>query len=206
MILRFSTCMVMVLMALFLGCASSSEPPAYYGLQAMVSASGHPDPNQLTIGVGPVQLPDYLDRSPIVTRLNATRLTVHNSHRWVGSLQSEILRVLSANLKKETAARRVVVFPWGSEFEPDVRYRVTIHAFEGRLADQVRLNATWSLSRYAQDGQVITRDSAVVEAVTGDSFEDLVEAMARALAVMSGEMASALQSAAGQQLPGEQKR
>lgn len=180
---------------LWMGCGSSSAPPAYYGLQTALVQPGQSFPeSQLTVGVGPVQLPDYLDRAPIVTRLNPNRLQVHEGHRWAGSLQSEILRVLAANIKQETGSPQVVVFPWGSDFEPDIRIRIFIHAFEGRPAHSVRLKATWSITRPPSSQTVLLRDSEVVEKVNGDGFDSLTEAMGRSLGVLSQEIATTAKS------------
>ena len=182
--------MVMLGLILLMGCASSSPPPIYYGLQTVPHQCDTPSRNQLTIGVGPVQLPEYLDRAAIVTRLSPNRLKVNDDRRWAGSLQNEILRVLTTDLKIRTACGRVVAFPWESDVDPDIRIRVTIHAFEGRPGSQVRLQATWSMAQPSVSPAVLLRDCEVVEKVDGEDFESLTAAMGRALAVMSQEMAS----------------
>lgn len=187
--------MVTFVMILWMGCASSSAPPDYYGLQSRTDTPGQHAPSQLTIGLGPVQLPDYLDRSTIVTRLSPNRLQIHADKRWAGSLQSEITRVLGANLKNETGSRQVVLFPWGSDVEPDIRFRVVIHAFEGGTANGVHLNTTWSIAWPASDRAVVLHDSELVERVAGKGFESLTEAMGRALSALSHEMAAAALSA-----------
>lgn len=184
--------MVAIMVTLWMGCASSSTPPDYFGLYATNAAPGNFSRSPLTIGMGPVQLPDYLDRSTIVTRLSPTRLQINANQRWAGSLQGEILRVLAANIKSETGSRQVVVFPWGSDVEPDIRFRIVIHAFEGGTDQGVHLNATWSMERDSTDEAVVLRDYDGVEKVTGKDFEALTEAMGRALSAMGHEMATAV--------------
>lgn len=183
-----------LLVILCMGCASGGAPPVYYGLQAEPTTNAPTVDRPLTIGVGPVQLPDYLDRSAIVTRLSPNRLQINQGHRWAGSLQSEILRVLAANLRAATAARQVAVFPWRTDFEPDLRFRISIEVFEGQPAQQVHLKATWTMTGGPSGVTDVLQNSDVFETIHGRGIEAITQAMGRALAVMSREMAAAVVS------------
>jgi uncharacterized protein len=194
---KLSGWLVMLPAIFCMACASSSVPATYYGLQSAAAPPEQSLQNPLTIGVGPVVLPDYLDRAAIVTRVSPNRLQINTGHRWAGSLQNEILQALAGNLKHETASRQVVVFPWGSNFEPDIRFRVSIHAFEGQLARRIHLNATWAMTRRGSDQVVFIGDSDIAEEITGKDFEALADAMGRALATMSHDMAAAVGSGHG---------
>jgi uncharacterized lipoprotein YmbA len=174
------------------GCASSITPIAYYGLHAVDPAVDHPPASQLTIGIGPVRLPDYLDRSAIVTRLSPNRLQINENHRWAGSLQSEILRVLAINLKRETGARQVATFPWSGNLDPDIRFRISIHAFEGQPASKAKLKATWTMTRNAHNHKAVLYNSDIAKHVDGKDLEAVTETMGDLLAEMSNEMASAI--------------
>jgi hypothetical protein len=141
-------------------------------------------------------LPDYLDRAAIVTRVNDTRLAVHDGHRWAGSLHSDIVRVLAANLERHGQVKEVVVFPWTTRIEPDLRLRVEIKAFEGGMEDNVTLKAAWSLTSIQHDQAAVRRVSLIQEKTNGDGIEDLVTAMASTLYGLSREMARAVDEAA----------
>jgi uncharacterized lipoprotein YmbA len=143
-----------------------------------------------------VVLPQYLDRSVIVTRVSPNRLTLNDGHRWAGSLHSEIMRVLVDNLGSRLHAKEVVLFPWNALIEPDSRFRVEIRSFEGRPGESVTLKAAWSLTFANSDQPVVRRVSVVQEKVNGYDFEDLAAAMGRALAGLSDEMAGAVPKAA----------
>ena len=60
-------------------------------------ASTSPD-SQLTIGVGPVDFPDYLRRLPVVTRVAPNRIDLSEERRWAEPLDKNFVRVLSENL------------------------------------------------------------------------------------------------------------
>lgn len=181
------------------GCAGGGGAPAYYTLQP-VHGVGHLAGDQTVscpvIGLGPVVVPQYLERSAIVTRISPNRLTVNDGHRWAGSLQSEIMRVLADNLESRIQSKEVVLFPWSALIEPESRFRVEIQTFEGRRGENVTLKAAWSLS-FAPSGQpAVRRVSSIQEKVNGYAFEDLAAAMGRALAGLSDEMAGVISKVA----------
>jgi uncharacterized lipoprotein YmbA len=181
------------------GCAGSSVISAYYTLQPVNGTHQPPDVPagaQRVIGLGPVVLPQYLDRSVIVTRISPNRLILNDGHRWAGSLQSEIMRVLADNLGSRLHAKEVVLFPWNASAEPDSHFRVEIKSFEGRPGKNVTLKAAWYLTFPSSAQPVVHRVSEIQEKINGYGFEDLAAAMGRALAGLSDEMAGAVPKAA----------
>jgi uncharacterized lipoprotein YmbA len=189
----------MLMVALCVGCFSGGADFVYYTLPSVqdptIQAEGE-KAGRLVIGLGPVALPDYLDRAAIVTRVTGTRLAVNDGHRWAGSLHSDIVRVLAANLERHRQVKEVVVFPWTTRIEPDLRFRVEIKAFEGGPGDNVTLKAVWSLTP-AQPNQVaVRRISSIQEKTDGNGIEGLVTAMGSALSGLSREMSGAFDKAA----------
>src|SRR5262245_33951851 len=65
------------------GCRSS-PPPRFYVLPSLTSADTAlpAAPRDLTIGVGPVSLPPYLDRPQIVTRASRAKLELGEYDQW----------------------------------------------------------------------------------------------------------------------------
>ena len=52
----------------------------------------------LTIGVGPIRFPDYLDRPGIVTRSSGNTIEIAEFDLWAGSLKDDFMRILAENL------------------------------------------------------------------------------------------------------------
>lgn len=185
----------LLLVGLVYGCYASGGVTAYYTLhptqEIAPSAKDQPS-DRLIIGLGPVALPEYLDREAIVTRMGPNRLAVHDNHRWAGSFQSEISRVLAADLSRLAQVKQVVIFPWSMQIEPDLRFRVEILSFEGDLDKQVTLKAAWSLTAGQARQSAVRRVSVHQEAINGRGFEEMAAAMTRALTALSQEMADAV--------------
>lgn len=189
MIVRGSAICIIAALMISFGCAAGGTPSAFYTLQpaaieAIVKETAH-----LQIGIGPVNLPAYLDRDAIVTRLSPNRLKVNDGHRWAGGLKEEILRILVANLKSACPMMTVRALPWSAEEKPNLRFRITLQSFEGRRAGEVALKAAWSVENSHDDNIPLQRTAQFQQAVAGDDFESLTAAMGRALADLSREMA-----------------
>jgi uncharacterized protein len=183
---------------LLAGCFGSAGTSAYYTLNPAVPGSGAPENRaaaRLIVGLGPLSLPDYLDRPAIVTRIGPNRLAVNEGHRWAGPLKSEIARVIADDLESLTGARRVVIFPWSVELEPDLKVRIDIQAFEGRPGGKVKLKAAWQLTPGRSDQPAVQRVSLIETDVQGDDFDGLAAAMSRALADLSRQVADAASKA-----------
>lgn len=185
-------------MAWCVGCYGAAGPTAYYTLQsvAMDEDIGLQQPaTRLVIGVGPLELPEYLNRQPLVTRIGPNRVMVNDRHRWAGSLQSEILRVLADDLLLQTKAAQVVVFPWGHHVEPDLQFRIKILAFEGQSDGRVQLKAAWTLTPAHSSQPAVHRVTTLQENCDSPGFEDVAAAMGLALGRLSREMALAVSKA-----------
>ena len=180
------------------GCAGSGAPPAYYTLQPAPDANVRgkdPQTANLTIGIGPVELPRHLDRDAVVTRIGPNRLKVNDRHRWAGSLQTDIVRVLAARIEDLEQIKEVLVFPWPTNIEPDLRFRVQILAFEGRPGKEVMLKTAWSMAPGTSGRPAVRRVSLIREEVRGESIGRMVVAMGTALIRLSREMADAVSKA-----------
>jgi uncharacterized protein len=183
---------------LCMGCFGSVPSSAYYTLQPAPEAVVPGTPPQaanLIIGIGPLTLPRHLDRAAIVTRTSPNRLKVNERHRWAGSLHTDILRVLSGHMENLAQVKEVVVFPWATRIEPDLRFRVEIQAFEGRPGKEVILKAAWSMAPGSSDQSAVRRVSLIQEKTRGDSIEEMVAAMGRALDQLGREMEEAIAKA-----------
>jgi uncharacterized lipoprotein YmbA len=147
-----------------------------------------------TIGIGPVTLSKMLNRAQIVTRTAPNRVQYDEFHRWAGSLDDNILQVLTENLSSALAPRPVRAFPWGSYAPPVIRVAVRVHRFEGNLKDNALLDAYWTITDAEADKELLARRSVITEPVESADYDSLVAAQSRAIGTLSDEMAEALDS------------
>ncbi|MCX5864129.1 MAG: PqiC family protein [Deltaproteobacteria bacterium] len=179
---------------LLAGCARTA-PVSYYQLSAMEAARTAPagaGAGKMVIGIGPVRLPEYLDRPQIVARQSATRLQLADSHRWAEPLGENILRVLGENLSALLGTERILLYPWSSPRATDYQLLVEILHFENESDGAARLVALWSVK--GEDGAIVLpeRRSSLRISATSQNQEGLVVALNEALGGFCREIAQEL--------------
>ena len=115
-------------------CASSPDS-RFYMLAPMqdaaVSAPAAAGQRPVSLCVGPVLVPGYLDRLPVCVRDSAHEVTYAEFHRWAEPLEDGISRVLVDNLSQLLGTARIDVFPWKTPAPADYQVRVMLIRFDG---------------------------------------------------------------------------
>ena len=193
------TGIILVFGIMFSGCRGKTPPVLFYTLTPMPSSIVERDLSEETgirIGVGPLTLPDFLNRPQIAIRKGVSRIHYAEYHRWGGYLDKELLRVISENLSAYLATEQVKTSPWGETFHPEYQVILDVKQFEGKMQGDMILNAVWQIrSDSPEDSPVMLRRSVIREAVNPsgtDDYEALVTAQSRALARLSAEIAEAI--------------
>jgi len=205
-------CYYLLILSLFLlsglsGCGST-QPSRFYTLyligdlkpERQSTSSGH----NIYVVIGPVEIPDYLNRPQIVIRTSQNGLTLSEYDRWAGSLKEDIARVLSENISKLTAPDEIAVVEWGWGGGHDYRVAVDINQFDIMPEGNVLLNAEWAI--VGKNGtRIIARRESVTEPIHGQTYEAKVSSMSGALGTLSRDMAGGIISVIEKPLPEKTK-
>lgn len=178
------------------GCARSM-PAKFYLLHPLQEAAAGKQPSSsLSIGVGPVDMPEYLDRPQIVTRVSPGEVRLAEFERWAEPLKGNFSRVLGENLSQLLATDRIAIFPWTGA--PQIDYRVTVEVtrFDGAPGTAVQLDTRWTLIQEKDQKSVTEKKSVITIPVEGQDFGGLVAAQSKAVAGLSREIAAAIKAAA----------
>jgi uncharacterized lipoprotein YmbA len=148
----------------------------------------------LSIGVGPMGIPKYLDRPQIVTRAGGSKLELAEFDKWAGSLKDDISRVLAENLSVLLSTDRVVTFPWRGPGRIDYQVRGDIIRFDGELGKSASLIVRWMVLGGEQKTPLLMRKSSLTEPAEGGSYDALVLAQSRVLESLSKEIAEEIKA------------
>jgi uncharacterized lipoprotein YmbA len=197
--LKTVTIVVTFTALLLTGCGSSSPKVAFYTLNpltAMQAEEKTPATDQkLSIGVGPVEIPQMLDRPQIVTRSGPNKLNVDEFNRWAGRLDESFAGVLAENISLLLGTDQVAVYPWQTDFKPRYRIALKIRYFEGQWGKDVILEAIWSVSSQQSQQSHTQRKSVINEPLSPEpDYEALVAAYSRAIAQLSREIIKEIQN------------
>lgn len=193
---------ITVLLFFMFGC-SSSPPSRFYTLtslnfphQAGEIVGGD---SSLIVRIGPVRIPDYLDRSEIVTRTPQNDLLLGEFDLWGGSLKNDVERVLVENLSSLLRGDGVSVTSWKNRVPGGIGVPVVLNRFDAVPGDTVTLLAQWSIVGKEGKAVAAVRESTVISPVKGSDYRSIVAAMSDALTQLSKEMAATLSSALAQE-------
>jgi uncharacterized lipoprotein YmbA len=195
--LKGSVLPVALACAMLLGGCGSTPAAKYYMLSAArdsAPAAGAAVLGNKVIGLGPVVLPEYLDRPQIVIRASSNRLELTDGHRWAEPLADNFSSVLQENLSAMLGTDRILSYSSGQSGRSDYQIIVHVIRFDGGADGIVSLVARWSV--VARDGTLLlpARRSSFDVTPSGTDIEALVAAQSEAVAQLSREIAAALRS------------
>jgi len=178
------------------GCLGSSRPSRFYTLAPLQIRNGQGGtPPDATLAIGPVEIPESIDRPQIVTRTGANELVVAEFDRWGGSLDSEISGALVATVRDRLASQQIAVAPWRSALlsggGPSYRAAVSFSRFDGIPGQSVVLQGRWELIGQGSESLGV-REATVTERIDGAGYDALVAAMQRALVRFGQQMADSV--------------
>ncbi|HUP97370.1 MAG TPA: PqiC family protein [Usitatibacter sp.] len=171
------------------GCGSTPREH-YYTLASQPVALPPSTGNTMSIYVGPVSVPEAVDRSPMVLRTGPTQVDIDDMHRWAEPLKAAIPRAVADLLMRELGTPRVLAGRASSGAPADYRIAIDIQRFDSSLADGATLDAAWTITpakgaprtgrTFAQEASP-TRDHAGVAAAHRTALEKLAKDLAAGL-------------------------
>jgi uncharacterized lipoprotein YmbA len=126
--------------------ASCGTTPAnnYYLLSAQAGDS--PSRQTPSLGIGPIEIPEYLNRNGLVYNRDGNQLQIANYERWAEPLASGITRVIGLNLARTLDTENVQSFPWYKSDTPDYGVKVTVITLDASDS-QATLIAEWVVQK-----------------------------------------------------------
>ena len=167
-----------------------ADPSAFFLLTATAGPGGIRAPLAVTLGLGPVTLPGYLDRSELVTRVSENQLVVSEVERWAEPLRDNVLRAVSENLVHLLQPDDYVTYPWYESAQVDYGVAVAITRFEADSTGAVTLEADWRITSGDPQETLYRGESLIQENANGAATDQSVAALSRALARLCDEIAA----------------
>ena len=179
---------------LFLSACSlggSSPEPRLFTLASEAPPSAAASAAAYLVVIGPVTIPEVVDRPQIVTRAAGNRVELAENSRWAAPLKTEIPRVLADHIARLLPNARTATSDQRGAGAPDFRVLLDVQRFESS-SDGATIQASWTI-RPKEGAPVITGRSVLNEAA-GAGYEAIVAAHSRALERLAGEIAAAIRA------------
>ena len=183
-----------IVAALLLSACASVPKDHFYTLDAapapMHAAKSAP---RYRIAVGPVHVPEMVDRPEMVIRQGANRVKVLEEHRWAQSLKSGISHALASDLDLQLSEVRVISAEEYASRNADCRITVDIERFDAMPGDSVAVDAVWTM--FDAGGKPLkTGRSTAREKVNGNDYAMVAAAYSQALSAIANDIGNAIRS------------
>jgi hypothetical protein len=189
-------CFILGLLAGLLG-GCKSPPASFYTLSPDPSLTHSGTTRPVTMVIGPVTVPDIVDRPQIVTRVGDNEVALNEFARWAQPLKGDIARVVAADLAALLNSQQISVFDEASDPLTTWHVRLDVVGFESVPGRDVTVDVQWAL-RAPGKTRPVTGRSIAHEVISGAGFESIVAAHDRALASVSRDIAAAVQASGAQ--------
>jgi hypothetical protein len=192
--------MAVMAAGLLLASCANTTPTRFYTLSSLPAAPGEAPAmasQDLTVAVGPVTLPEYLNRPQLVTRDGSNRVLLSDFDSWIEPAQGLFARTLVANLAVLLGTDDVLLLPQRRPVRPDYLVEVEVTRFDVDTSGNALLDARWWV--LDERGEAVLRNgrSTIVQPATIGDQAAAAQALSGALIGMSREIAGAIADHAG---------
>jgi len=182
-----------------LAACGSAPKEQFYSLAGDGSAATPPSLDYAVV-VGPVHVPDVVDRPQFVLRMPGAQVRISDEARWAEPLKYGIGRVVAANVANGLQNARVTSQAEISAGIPDYRVVLDVQRFDSAMKDGATQEVNWTVRRI-RDGEQQTGRVRIHEPVAGaGGYQELAAAHARALAGVSQTIVDAIRASRKREL------
>lgn len=179
--------LLLVLALLLTSCGSAEQ---FYRLSpdgpAPLRTSG------LAVGIGPVDLPGYVDRPELVFQSDANEYQVPSKVRWAGPIGENFTRVLAADVGRRLGSGNVLPAPWPPNASLRYQVSVSVRQFHAVSGGEAVLEATWRVEEPGTRQIIRTRNGSFRERIAGDGYGPVVAAESRLVAQLAEAISGSL--------------
>lgn len=172
-----------------------SPTPRFYMLSAIndtqVSKKINIKPGSI-IGVGPVKIPEFLDRPQIVTKDKQGILKFDEFNRWGESLDLGIARLIREDLTVMVPGTKLTLYPWNPSIA--VKYQVVVEVvqLDSELDKDMFFVAQWTVIDVPNSKAIIIKRSEFHQPIMPQNYMGLAQTLSKACASLSSQIAEAL--------------
>ena len=178
-----------------LSACGTSTPASFYTLDDAGFEFAPDKDTAFVLGIGPISVPEYLERPHMVTRGEGAELYVDDFNRWAEPIGRAHHRILALNVDALLDDVIVIGFPYGPVIEYDAKLVGRINRFDMDTTGTTRLSVFWTIASI--DGDVMvdpTRSEYVENGGDPDDPNSIAKAMSDCLTQFSRDIAAAVKA------------
>jgi uncharacterized lipoprotein YmbA len=173
----------------------TSTPARFYTLDDAGFEFTPDKDTSFVLGIGPIRVPEYLERPHMVTRAEGAELRVDDFNRWAEPIARAHHRIIALNVDALLDGIIVVGFPYGPVIDYDAKLVGRIDRFDMDTMGTTRLSVFWTIASI--DGDVLvkpTRSEYIENAGNPKDPNSVANAMSNCLTQFSRDIAAAIRA------------
>lgn len=147
-----------------------------------------------TVVLGPVSVPELVDRPQLVVRDGIYNIVAREQERWATPLKEALPRLLASELTRRVEDRRFVTSSSAVINTPSAHLLIDITQLDMARTEGVHVIAHWVYRPVARDTADIEGDVAAHSAVSMAGYAGYVDALERAGIAIADDIAVRLES------------
>jgi len=179
------------------GCASPREN--LYTLEStpgeavkVAPAAAAPAVAVPTVVVGPVSIPQLVDRPQLVIHTGPSHVDIAEQERWAVPLKESLPRMLAGELGRLVPTVRFVEYSSAAINAPSARLSIEIRRFDVQAGSGATIEAHWIYRPSASGTRATEGDATIHEPITEAGYEGFVNSLRRACVGLARSMAERL--------------
>lgn len=144
--------------------------------------------NQLSLGIGPVEIPGLLNRPQLIYRKDNNEVLISEQHQWAGPMREEIQQAMVERIVDVSGSNHIMHYPWPRALWPEYEARVRIERLDGTPGHEVILEAHWDLLTDRGKQLLASRKSRYQISLESEDFLIYVIAQQIALSNLADEI------------------
>ncbi len=192
--LSFYFMLLPILILMLSGCVSvgRSPSPRFYRLTSISQESSEGDfkmkSGAAVVGIGPIKIPEYLNRPQIATVNMNRMLTFAQFDRWAEPLDLSMLRVLSENLASSMAGADIEMYPWNILIPVRLQVVLDVMQIDIELEKDLIFVVRWSVLDLKNKSLVFSRRTVLKEPVKPSNYSGVASALSSVLRRLGNEI------------------
>ena len=185
-------------LALLVSACGGNSAMRFYMLEApLAKANQQSVLNKNTVlGLGPIHLPEYLDRPQMVVAVGDNQYQFDEKNRWAERLDQNLSRVLAQQLAADLGIEQVIRHPWAQRQTIDYQITLDVLTFHQTASGENRLSAQWQIKQQEQS-LLIKRFECTITA-DASQIAAMVKAQSQCVAQLGEAMVTGLQALGNQ--------
>ena len=148
----------------------------------------------MIIGIGPVKIPEYLNRPQMVTMTPEKMLQFAQFNRWGESLDLGLARLIREDLTSILPGTKLTLYPWNPLITVKYQVAVEVIQLDSELAKDMHFVVQWTVIDVQNSKTVMIKRSEFRLPIVSHNYVGLAQTLSTACSSLSDQIADALAS------------